>query len=356
MIFNTVTSKVTEYIWNGSNLAAETNDSTITSIYTYGADGITTANINGNTSLYLKNVHGDVVGITDAEGTVQKNYRYDAFGNEQTPDEADINPFRYCGEYFDSETGQVYLRNRYYAPNIGRFITEDPIQDGLNWYVYVGNNPIMYIDPNGHDTKTLEHLINIAVQQEKYIRGVQKGQSKEQLDMYRQSAQASREWILFESPLKNYALFHELSMEYLGNGGANNTSETVDVLYEIALLTGHVYVYEGGELDINHPLAEQILNAGSISSLGFSVYKEKTYAYMPGYYWNNARDIIEGNSEQIISTRDDGNIKTVSIKQIAPDLKSYNVLFQLSIKLGENLRIDEVDLYLGDPVNLLEQK
>ena len=36
-----------------------------------------------------------------------------------------------------------------YDPEIGRFINEDPINDGLNWYVYCGNNPIIFIDPFG---------------------------------------------------------------------------------------------------------------------------------------------------------------------------------------------------------------
>jgi len=53
------------------------------------------------------------------------------------------------GVYFDSETGNIYLRARYYDPNIGRFISEDPAEDGFNWYVYCGNNPIMFVDPSG---------------------------------------------------------------------------------------------------------------------------------------------------------------------------------------------------------------
>jgi len=57
--------------------------------------------------------------------------------------------FRYCGEYFDEETGLIYLRNRYYDPSIGRFITEDPIKDGFNWYTYCGNNPVNRWDPWG---------------------------------------------------------------------------------------------------------------------------------------------------------------------------------------------------------------
>ena len=59
------------------------------------------------------------------------------------------NPFRYCGEYYDDETDLIYLRNRYYDNQTGRFITEDPIKDGLNWYVYCNGNPVNNIDPWG---------------------------------------------------------------------------------------------------------------------------------------------------------------------------------------------------------------
>ena len=55
----------------------------------------------------------------------------------------------YAGQYHDAETGFVYLRARYYNPAIGRFINEDPIRDGLNWYVYCGNNPVRFVDPSG---------------------------------------------------------------------------------------------------------------------------------------------------------------------------------------------------------------
>lgn len=44
---------------------------------------------------------------------------------------------------------QSYLRNRYYSPNIGRFITEDPIWDRLNWYAYADSNPVLFVDPWG---------------------------------------------------------------------------------------------------------------------------------------------------------------------------------------------------------------
>ncbi|MCX7748374.1 MAG: hypothetical protein N2645_16040 [Clostridia bacterium] len=66
------------------------------------------------------------------------------------------NPFRYCGEYFDKETGTIYLRARYYNPGIGRFITEDSFAGdandplSLNLYTYCHNNPINGWDPTGH--------------------------------------------------------------------------------------------------------------------------------------------------------------------------------------------------------------
>ncbi len=75
---------------------------------------------------YLFNAHGDVTQRADAWGNVLKNYRYDAFGNEQSLEKQDFNPFRYCVEYFDRETGGLYLRARYYNPIIGRF-DADPL-------------------------------------------------------------------------------------------------------------------------------------------------------------------------------------------------------------------------------------
>ena len=75
------------------------------------------------------------------------------------------NPFRYAGEYTDSETGMIYLRARMYDPSIGRFITEDPIRDGLNWYAYCGNNPVNRVDVGGRAYATaVDSYKNISMQ------------------------------------------------------------------------------------------------------------------------------------------------------------------------------------------------
>jgi len=87
---------------------------------------------------------------------------YDAFGNQLNGDETNTNPFRFAGEYYDWETGFIYLRARFYNPALGRFISEDPhwtisnmqssveaiLQSG-NLFVYCGNDPVNRIDPSG---------------------------------------------------------------------------------------------------------------------------------------------------------------------------------------------------------------
>ncbi len=99
--------------------------------------------------MMLKNDHGDVVGLT-ANGEVKADYTYSAYGELIADGSNGINnPIRYAGEYTDEESGLIYLRARYYDPGLGRFISEDPIRDGANWYAFAKNNPIRYIDPTG---------------------------------------------------------------------------------------------------------------------------------------------------------------------------------------------------------------
>ncbi|HEX3047019.1 MAG TPA: RHS repeat-associated core domain-containing protein [Bacillota bacterium] len=58
--------------------------------------------------------------------------------------------YDYTGKKISQDTGLVYFGGRWYDPEIGRFITQDPAKDGVNWYVYCENNPINVIDPNGY--------------------------------------------------------------------------------------------------------------------------------------------------------------------------------------------------------------
>ena len=108
------------------------------------------AGIKGNdTEYYHHDGHGNVTAVTDENGAVLKSYEYDAFGVELNEDASDGNPFRYCGAYYDKETGLYYLINRYYDPSLGRFTQRDPTKDGSNWYIYCYNDPINLLDALG---------------------------------------------------------------------------------------------------------------------------------------------------------------------------------------------------------------
>ena len=139
----------TNFVWNGGNLAEEYGGSN--GIYTYDGQGIHISNQDGVVKTYLKDQHTNIVGYADEDGelidTGVFGMDYDAFGNQWTGENPD--PFGYCGEYLDKETGLIYLRNRYYDSSTGRFITEDPAQDGLNWYSYCAGDPVNAVDPWG---------------------------------------------------------------------------------------------------------------------------------------------------------------------------------------------------------------
>ncbi len=55
----------------------------------------------------------------------------------------------YTGKDYDSEAGLYYFNARWYDPELGRFTTEDPARDSINWYVYCENSPMTYTDPDG---------------------------------------------------------------------------------------------------------------------------------------------------------------------------------------------------------------
>jgi len=135
------------------NLVYEYNAGSTGTAYHYGINR--THSSSG--SYYLYNGHGDVVQLMSSAGAVTKSYAYDAFGNEKNPSSSDTNPFRYCGEYFDTESGTIYLRARYYNPANGRFTQQDswgyanpsdPLS--LNLYTYCQNNPVLYVDVSGN--------------------------------------------------------------------------------------------------------------------------------------------------------------------------------------------------------------
>lgn len=105
----------------------------------------------GGTSYYDADAPGSITSLSDASGALTQTYAFDSFGVQTGSSGSLTNPFRYTAREFDSETTLYYYRARYYSPQIGRFLNEDPIsfRGGINLYTYVSNAPITFTDPRG---------------------------------------------------------------------------------------------------------------------------------------------------------------------------------------------------------------
>ena len=110
-----------------------------------------------STYYYILNLQGDVVQIIDANGVMQAEYIYSPWGEviSAEGDLAEVNPLRYRGYYYDSETGFYYLQSRYYDPENHRFINADSYAStgqgflGVNMFAYCSNNPVNNFDNDG---------------------------------------------------------------------------------------------------------------------------------------------------------------------------------------------------------------
>jgi RHS repeat-associated protein len=137
--------------------------------------------MSGTTYYYVTDGLGNVTAIYDHENENQVGgYEYDAFGNITYQSPMAGNPYGFTGREYDEETGLYYNNERYYDPEVGRFTSQDPLENepkncngscdspapqpddeeqhhsppiqegtGDNLYAYAGNNPINRVDPLG---------------------------------------------------------------------------------------------------------------------------------------------------------------------------------------------------------------
>ena len=146
----TVNGKKTTFLFhNGEILAESVGESGPFRRYLTGR-GLSHVQMgDGAYHAFHQDEQGSTVYIT--EQGVENCYQYDAFGNLTEKRESFENRILYTGQQYDQETGQYYLRARYYNPVVGRFLQEDTYRgDGLNLYAYCANNPVIYFDPSGH--------------------------------------------------------------------------------------------------------------------------------------------------------------------------------------------------------------
>jgi len=142
------------YVYDGEDILLEYDGANVLQArYTHGpgVDEPIAMQRGGSNFFYHQDGLGTVTDLTDSSGATAQSYAYDAYGNIVQQTGTVENPYTYTGREFDAETGLYYYRARYYDPRIGRFLQKDPasFSGGINFYAYVGNNPIVFVDPFG---------------------------------------------------------------------------------------------------------------------------------------------------------------------------------------------------------------
>lgn len=148
------------YIYEGLNLVQELNSAgAVVASYVYDRlDQPLSMTRGGVTYYYLYDQLGNVIGLSNGAAGLVVTYRYDPWGNVIAAGGSNPNlpnPFRFTGREWDAESGLYFYRARYYDPQVGRFLSPDPLHvlaGRLQAYVYANNNPLAYSDPLGLDT------------------------------------------------------------------------------------------------------------------------------------------------------------------------------------------------------------
>ena len=169
-ISKTVNGDTTKYTWMNGKLIKLVGKisgqiSSDSLLFTYGADDRPlSVRFRNADYFYLWNMQGDVIGLVNNSGNLVVEYTYDAWGNliditgTQASMLGELNPFRYRGYIYDTETGYYYLNTRYYVPEWGSFLNPDDtnmisisMDSVLNYNIfsYCKNDPINYSDPSG---------------------------------------------------------------------------------------------------------------------------------------------------------------------------------------------------------------
>ncbi len=153
-IYKSSSSGTSIYTYDSDRLLEETNGTgAVVARYTEGLfiDEPLAVLRSAATSYYHADGLGSVTSLSNAAGALAQTYTFDSFGKLTGSSGSLTNPFQYTAREFDSETSLYYYRARYYDPNVGRFLREDPLRftGGINFYAYVSNQPSNLVDPYG---------------------------------------------------------------------------------------------------------------------------------------------------------------------------------------------------------------
>lgn len=256
-----INGEITKYYLENNNIIYEQRGNN-TIYYLYDLTGLVGLKYQDNTYYYIKNLQGDIIGILDQDYHQVVTYEYDSWGkllsikdenqNEITEETniGIINPFRYRGYYYDTETGLYYLNSRYYNPIRGRFINADSSLGmngdhiSYNLYVYVSNNPINNSDSSGQFLKKAWNWLKKKTGQ------VGKAVS----NMFNQATKAL-------------------------NGALNQISKMINAIKSAFVFETEVGFGAGGGLDVGTGVGTVGFNASISKTMGYSYSNNQSYQY-----------------------------------------------------------------------------
>lgn len=257
----------------------------------------------GKLFYYLNDYLGTPLIMTDSTGVVVWEASHDPFGTTDIfPSSTQVNNFRFPGQYFDDETGLHYNWFRNYNPQVGRYMSPDPIglEGGINLYSYVQNNPINFIDllglritqvwrPLAGGGYGLGYHTGISVNGEIYGFTADGGVVREDPGTYN--------WGSHEREVYGGNEFDQVMLDYLRSAAMGNDPKFTEDTY--GLLTNNCIVFAKHAIQevLNNPVSPQNnkneMEIGGVLGATLS----DNYAYPPD--WFPVLEYLPGNPDEV---------------------------------------------------------
>ncbi len=144
--------KTVYYVYSGANPLMEYSPNDGSYLYRiYAGKKAVAEEKSGVVKFYHKDHLGSTRVVTNAAGVKIAEYKFAPYGEKEVSS-GDGTEYGFTDKAEDASTGLKYFGARFYDPEVGRFLTVDPVKDGLNWYIYCLDNPLSFKDPDGLTT------------------------------------------------------------------------------------------------------------------------------------------------------------------------------------------------------------